>query len=231
MWGNVTLSRHENDGGMKVMSRSDSPEVRLTKERINRWAGAIDGSSLGNKDALKECIQRQRQQRRNRRAEPVKQEQLSHYVCQEEQLHYPGVRRVHRWRRNRLCIKGNKRTFRRKCPSVHVVRHWSRRGGTLMFTVTHTHTDKLQPLRTHWWLIVTWRVIQPSSQEANWWITFCIGDVIVRFRWKRVAHVDFWVIAYADQRWRISYDGRHSPRWHLWLWLRRESNCGSCSVA
>lgn len=75
-WGNVTLSRRKNDGGMKVMSRSDSPELRLTKESISHWAGAIDGSSLRNKDALKECIQRHQQLRHTRRAEPVKQEQL-----------------------------------------------------------------------------------------------------------------------------------------------------------
>lgn len=61
---------------MKVMSRSDSPELRLIKKLINHWTGAIDGSSLGNKDALKECIPRHQQPRPNRRAELVKREQL-----------------------------------------------------------------------------------------------------------------------------------------------------------
>lgn len=70
------LSRRKYDGRMKVMGRLDSPELRLTKDSINPWAGAIDGSSLRNKDALKECIQRHQQPRHIRRAEPVKEEQL-----------------------------------------------------------------------------------------------------------------------------------------------------------
>lgn len=58
------------------MSRSNSPELILTKKSINHWEDAINGSSLRNKDALKECIQRHQQPRHNRRAETLKQEQL-----------------------------------------------------------------------------------------------------------------------------------------------------------
>lgn len=133
----------------------------------------------------------------NRRAEPVKQA-ASHYVCQEQQLNYPGVCWVHHWHSKTISSASGAQT--------HILMQTpvSARGKALKWEGRDIHRmnyccersdhtyickDNRQPLRTHWWLIImsdsTFQSEGKFMNELFLWR--CDSSVQV----KRVPHMNF----------------------------------------
>lgn len=164
----------------------------------------------------------------------------SHYVCQEEQLNYPGVCWVRHWHIKTIGFASGAQThIIHKCPSVYVVKALKSEGQDIhrmnywceqsdhWCPQIHAHRQATAPQNTlvvenyvksdyvKSCLLLTIITLKAGNVMNNLLLWWCDRWVQV----KRVTHTDVWIIASTYQLWRIlrgtSYDGHPSPRWQL----------------